>query len=161
MKFRNVAGFPKYEISACGNVLISHYGKTPKIKGIRLNNDGYPRAVLYRDGKRYDLCIHTIQATTWIGEVLPGYEVDHIDDNILNSHYLNLQIITKRENCLKRLRRSGNTKLTFEMAEEIRELFKTGKRAIDLAKLYNVRTVTIYYIINYKQWKPSFHLEKK
>lgn len=65
------------------------------------NGKGYCSFPAMRDGKRTSMEVHRIVYLTWHGEIPDGLRVDHIDDNKLNNHLDNLQLLTPRENTLK------------------------------------------------------------
>jgi hypothetical protein len=46
--------------------------------------------------------LHRIVASTFLGEIKPGFEPDHGDRVRNNNHVDNLEIISHRENCLRR-----------------------------------------------------------
>ncbi len=78
-----------------------------------------------------------------------GLEIDRIDNNG-NYEPKNCHFITKTEN----LRNTRTTKISIQIANEIREMYKTGKYSqYYLAKKYNVTRPNIGYIINNKTWR--------
>lgn len=159
MKFKVVPHFPNYEISEDGKTVFDL--KRQKNKAIRLDKDGYPRTTLFRyvDGKkiRHDLVLHIISAMTWIvGDWIPkGMQVDHINDDKSNPHKDNLQIITPKENQLKKVKKEA--KLTFEDAEEIREICAFGFDRSEVAKAYGISNGHLRNILYNQKWKPEYH----
>lgn len=51
--------------------------------------------------------IHKFVALAFLGEVPKDKEIDHIDGDKLNNHYLNLRYVTHQENCNSRDERNG------------------------------------------------------
>ena len=51
----------------------------------------YP--LVHVDGQRSPVTVHSIVARAWIGPIPDGWQIDHIDGNILNSSVLNLRIL--------------------------------------------------------------------
>ena len=86
---------------------VFHKGRKVKI-GItttkhKYGKDMYYHTLHFRLNKKvntYHLC--RILYAYFIGTVPAGYDVDHIDNNSLNDSLSNLQILTRRENLLKR-----------------------------------------------------------
>lgn len=58
---------------------------------------------LCKDKKQKTLKVHQLVAMMFLNHIPCGYDkvVDHIDNNPLNNHVDNLQIISSRENCSK------------------------------------------------------------
>ena len=46
--------------------------------------------------------LHRVVAECWLGQRPEGMQVDHIDRDSLNNHYLNLRYVTKSEQMLNR-----------------------------------------------------------
>jgi hypothetical protein len=64
-------------------------------------NRGYEIISLLIDNKRTNFQIHRLVAELYIPGYFKGAHVDHIDCNILNNHYTNLQWCTKEYNVKK------------------------------------------------------------
>jgi hypothetical protein len=108
MKYKEIPGFSKYGISESGEVIIF---KTGNIKKPSLRK-GYLHVKVYSDeGKRKRFKIHQLVAITYLGHKPCGHQrvVDHIDNDPLNNHFSNLQIISQRENSSKDQFRHGRT----------------------------------------------------
>jgi len=162
MRFKIVPNFPDYEISEDGKTVISI--KTGKAKAIRPDKNGYPRTTLFKkvDGKckRFDYTLHVISAMTWIvgGFIPKEMEVDHIDDDKTNPHKDNLQVITKKENTLKMVHgKNSRVHLSFDDAEEIREILKFGFSCPVIADAYGVNRETVRLIGLNEIWKKEYH----
>jgi hypothetical protein len=101
MEYKKIPGTSKYGISESGEVIIF---KTGKIMKPNLNKRGRLQITLLSDeGKRKTFKIHQLVAMAYLGHEPCGCQrvVDHIDNDRLNNHYTNLQIISNRENCSK------------------------------------------------------------
>ena len=130
-----------------------------------VNNRGYVRLCLHRDskGKSYKLSRLVAQAFVPNPNNLPY--VNHIDGVKTNDIYTNLEWCSQSDNvkhaytCGLRQSAIGKVRLTilsFEKAEEIRALYKSGdKNQREIAELYGVSTATINGIINYKIWQKA------
>lgn len=77
-----------------------------------INKKGYFRVCLSLNRKQSVKMIHVLVAEAFLNHKTNGTVekvVDHIDDNKLNNHISNLQIITNRENCTRsRVKRFGS-----------------------------------------------------
>lgn len=75
---------------------------------IRLTKHPYGKTMRYQSielswyGKRTNLQAHRIIYAFLKGDIPEGYDVDHIDGNTLNNRRENLQLLTRKENLLKR-----------------------------------------------------------
>jgi hypothetical protein len=101
MEYREIPGFSRYGISESGEVIIF---KTGKIKKTTLQKHRRLKVGLRSDeGKGKKFNIHVLMAIVYLGHEPCGHErvVDHIDNDPLNNHYTNLQIISQRENSSK------------------------------------------------------------
>lgn len=93
--WKNIEGFD-YQISDFGNIR----NKKGKILKPSLVGDGYLQAHLSKNGKKYDFLIHCLVADYFLEQKRDGRRlvVDHIDNNKLNNHKDNLQIVNQRIN---------------------------------------------------------------
>jgi hypothetical protein len=111
-EFRPVPGYEGlYEVSNFGNVksLINNKILKSSLTGIR-----YYKVDLYKDGKQKTFRIHILVAMVFLGHVPDGTQkivVDHIDNNRLNNHVSNLQLISQRENSSKD-KKNGSSQYT-------------------------------------------------
>jgi hypothetical protein len=86
--------------------------------------------------------------------------VDHIDADVYNNHYRNLQMLSRVDNVLKGIYFDGNrsnVKLSYALACEIRKLAEGGDNVSDLAKKYNVSWPTIRSILKFKTYRPEIY----
>lgn len=79
------------------------YTQNESIKKPTLDENGYLYVNLYRDSKKKSFKLHQIVAMAFLDHKPSGVNVvvDHIDNNRLNNHLSNLQVITQRENSTK------------------------------------------------------------
>ncbi len=100
--FKDIPNYEgKYQISNKGTVKNLLRNKTTRGS---LNNQGYMKTILTKDGVEKTIKIHQLVAMGFLGHTPCGYKlvVDHIDHNPLNNNLENLQVITHRENLSKR-----------------------------------------------------------
>jgi len=111
-EFRDVKGYEEeYKVSDLGRVLSLKHGKERVLK--QTINNRYFTVNLYENGKRSTKIIHKLVAIAFLNHEPNGYEivVDHIDNNKLNNHVNNLQLISNRENCSKDSKRKHSKHL--------------------------------------------------
>ena len=148
-EFRPVPGYEGYyEVSNFGNVkslereylINGKYTSTVKerIRKVTLNNRGYLQLILSKDGKCRCIRIHTIVAMAFLGHKPDGTHkivVDHIDNNPLNNHVSNLQLISSREN-LSKDKKNGTSKYTgvswHKASNKWRSQIRLGDKSKDL-----------------------------
>ena len=124
-EFRSIPGYEGYyEISNLGNVkslereflINGKYPGTVKEKILKpdFTDKGYQRVDLYKDGKSRHIKNHVLVAMAFLGHKPDGTHkivVDHIDNNPLNNHVSNLQLISQRENSSKD-KKNGSSQYT-------------------------------------------------
>ena len=110
--FRKIPGFRAYAISRGGTVY-SFNRRQFIVKAF--NHAGYPTVALVDDsGFRSPRKVHRLVYLTWIGPLEDDKVIDHIDNNILNSDYTNLQQISQHNNVLKYYHRKAIDEISFE-----------------------------------------------
>lgn len=93
---RKIKGFENYLIDENGTVYSLYSNKV--IKPF-CKKDGYLKVQLYKDGKRFYICVHRLVALTYLEDSFEeGLEVNHKDANKLNNNVDNLEWITHAEN---------------------------------------------------------------
>lgn len=100
MDFIKCRPFSNYEVSECGAVRNIETGKILKS---HINSAGYPRVTLYNAvGTPKHILVHKLVYSMWVGKIPANMVVDHIDDDKLNHHASNLQLLTEAENLSKK-----------------------------------------------------------
>lgn len=95
--FREIDGFPDYEVSNLGRVC-SFKGKYPKILKLRKDRYGYPIVGIYSGRKKVVKKVHQLVAKAFVPNPENKLEVNHIDEDKLNNTAENLEWVTHREN---------------------------------------------------------------
>lgn len=93
----------RYKISKTGSIITLNYNKTGEIRELKLRQNSTGRLVvgLYdNSGKQNWHTVHRLVALTFIEKPddTHYYEVNHIDEDILNNNVSNLEWVTKSEN---------------------------------------------------------------
>jgi hypothetical protein len=99
--WKTIEGYEDYLISNHGRVK-SFKGNNKKGKILNLNQEyrKYIQVVLYKDNHYKNILVHRLVAKTFIKNDNPDIltEVNHIDENKKNNHYLNLEWCDRQYN---------------------------------------------------------------
>jgi hypothetical protein len=98
--WKPIEGYNNYYISNHGNIMsFKRYKNGRILKQISCTN-GYLKIILYNNGKQENISIHRLVAKAFINNSNPDIfnEVNHIDENKQNNHYLNLEWCTQQYN---------------------------------------------------------------
>lgn len=148
-----------YFINEYGEIYSNYVNKKLKPS---YDKDGYLRISLScNDGKRREFRLATLVLATFVG--LPPKDmidptVNHIDSNILNNHYSNLEWMKRGENSSIRIKKGTGIEnheavLTDkEVIQICNLLLNTELSYTDIGKKFNVSKHTISNIKNGKNW---------
>jgi len=102
-QWKQIEGFPDYEISNFGNVASRKFGKYRILTG-GIPSNGYRLITLSKDGAMHSTAIHILVWDHFGGNPRSGrkVQVDHIDNDKLNNGICNLQLLTARQNSSKK-----------------------------------------------------------
>lgn len=154
--WKEVSGWPEYEISSDGRVrrVSKNCGTTVGkiLKPTKLNN-GYYKVALCRNSKRKEYLVHRLVAITFLGNA-DGMDVCHIDGTRDNNKLSNLRIDTRKGNMndsrihgtLIKGSRVGTSKYTEDFILQIKNDLKNGLSVLNCHKKYNIPKTTIYGI---------------
>lgn len=142
-----------YVISNCGEIVNSN-GKTLKQS---ISSDGYYVVGLSDEGIRKNFRVHVLMALTFLSHVpTKNMVIDHIDNNPLNNHLSNLQVITTRENTSKdRFRKKYTSKYLgvywHKHAKKWCASFGIGKKTLNLGYFHNELDAHNAYLAKLKE----------
>lgn len=130
-QWQGIPGFPNYSVSTMGRI---RSRQRPCSKGGLLKpylhpSTGYLHLHLYRDGVSHTQSVHFLVALTFLGPRPFRMDINHKDGNKQNNRLSNLEYVTSRENQRHAFQlglKHGRPKLTREMAEQIRLLYRAG-----------------------------------
>lgn len=94
-EFREINGFPNYEVSNTG---IVRNKKHNRIKELQIDKHGYNRVDLYSGCKRKTCRVHKLVADAFLPQDPLRKEINHKDGNKTNNLVSNLERCTKSEN---------------------------------------------------------------
>lgn len=159
--WRDVEGFPGYEISDLGRVRKSWIINAWKDHEYQ---HGYRFVQVWKDSKRQVRSVHSLVAEAFIGPRPAGAVVHHKDGNKKNNRLSNLTYYTRAENN-KHARDTGlwqpapkgpdhpSAVLTWEKVALIEQLYKTGDWTHrELAKKFKVGHSTIGKLLRGKTY---------
>jgi len=157
--WRPIPDFPGYEVSDCGRVrsLFQRvYGQNGKhadweiadepqriLKG-HVDNHGYHRVILRRNGQSYGRQVHALVMRAFHGPALPGFECAHNNGDATDNHLSNLRYDTTWGNAQdKRWRNDEPPEI---WVPQLRQERADGATLKGLAKKYHYAPNTIYRI---------------
>ena len=108
-----------------------------------------PRVTFCICGKQRHYRISHLVYSTYNGDLKPGFQVDHKDNNPLNNHYSNLQLLTPSENMKKRFIDTPTLKVGRKMKPffcvETGEIFDS---LVECAQTYNLIVSGIWGVLH-------------
>lgn len=171
--WKDIKGFEgEYEVSNTGKIK-SKKRKNERILIPDVDRYGYLRVCLfYSKGGYIRKKVHRLVAEAFLPNVNELPQVNHKDGDKKNNNVDNLEWCTAKENLRHALEtglrkktykstphygeENGNSKITKEIAEEIRNSYISGSREYGcraLARKYGLGVTTVRAIVNYKTWK--------
>lgn len=95
--WKDIEGFPDYEISSLGRVLSRKY-KEPRILKQGKTVQGYPQVSLMSNGVAQMKLVHRLVAEAFIENPTNKPQVNHKDECKSNNHIRNLEWVSSSEN---------------------------------------------------------------
>jgi len=164
-EWKYIKGYEDYQISNMGRVrsLPKKYRKTLKIIKPMINDKGYHRTTLWKQGKYRRFLIQRLVAISFIKNRHNKPIVNHKDNNPSNNKISNLEWATQSENMLHAFKTKSKimtkgedcswSKLTNKNVLEIRRLYNNSKKNMrELSELFNIHKTTVWEIIHRKIW---------
>ena len=113
--WKAIIGFDgAYDISDHGRVRSWNYRNSPKVlKMSRIGRKGYLKVGLSRKNKLFQRVIHRLVAEYFIENPNNKDVVNHIDEDVSNNHYSNLEWCTQKENINKHHAKNHNPDLCY------------------------------------------------
>jgi hypothetical protein len=130
----------------------------------RAQRNGYYGVMLAHNNRRNRVLIHQVVMRAFVGEPPVGKEVNHRNGDKSDNRLVNLEYVTKSENCQHRFNvlghhgsqrgeKSWNAKLTEIQVHDIRERYAAGCiTQQEIADTYGVTASLISMIVNRKSW---------
>ena len=103
--WKQVQGYPNYEVSICGQVRNVKTNRTLK----PWIYDGYRLVKLCKNNNKETLKIHRLVALNFIPNIENCKCIDHIDNNRFNNTISNLRWCSNQQNCYNLSLRKSNT----------------------------------------------------
>lgn len=98
MKTKNIEDYNNYSINENGEIMNLSTGRILKHSK---NQKGYHFVILSKGGFSKTFSVHRTVYKMFKGELVKGFEINHIDGNKSNNNIENLEQITKVENMFK------------------------------------------------------------
>lgn len=159
--WKDIEGFPKYQISNLGRVRSLKF-REPRSILIQSGENGYFYVCFYSRGKPKVKDLHRIVAIHFVSNPHSKKQVNHINGNKLDNRAENLEWVTPSENQQHSIRiglrndrgeESINSKLTKEQVLDMRKIYQEENITyLELSKRFGVHKDYVGLIINKKRW---------
>lgn len=108
--WKDIPGYEgKYQVSNKGRVKSLNFNRTGKEAILKAKNHvGYPRVILWKGGKRHEICVHRLVAEAFLPNPDNKQFVNHIDGDRRNNNVENLEWCTPQENAIHSVTVLGN-----------------------------------------------------
>lgn len=126
------------------------------IKSLSVKDNGYIQVGLTKNGNHKTGLVHQLVALAFLGEPLPGEEVNHKDGDKGNNLLENLEYVSHQENVLhsRYILERGVIKLNSRKAYRIRELYWVGgEETAEIAVLFGVSASAVRQVVLGRTWK--------
>jgi hypothetical protein len=151
-----------YEVSNLGQVRRAAAGRrthTGRLLKPTLLRIGYYKVSPVLNGKNRQLYIHRLVAEAFLGSCPDGAEVNHIDGDKTNNRLDNLEYVShlgnmrhaRRLDLLIRGERHGQSKLSDEQAQQIRDARAAGESGASVARRFGIAQSTVSQIYTGKR----------
>ena len=153
-EFRDIPGYPDYQVSNYGRVL-SNRGSSPKYIG-SITKNGRPMVTLTKAVNQHaTFTIHQLVADAFLDQP-EGLIIRHKDGDPSNNHVSNLEFGTLSDNTQDRIQHGTNgNKLTLRKVRIIRGLRKLGFTNKRLQEIFGVSKKCITRVCQRKTWRTA------
>ncbi len=149
IEWKNVENF-NYQVSSIGEI---KNNLTYRILKLRIDKNGYNDILLSNNGFKKRFKVHRLVAIAFIPNPENKQEVNHINGIKNDNRFENLEWVTSNENEKHAfINDLKHTKISFEIANSIRNEFKFGIKSKILMNKYGLSKSQINKIINKKSW---------
>lgn len=152
--YGNVRALDRYNVDKNGKKKF-YPGKQLKPDTVRKNHTSYYRVTLSKDGKIVRKQVHRLVAETFVENPENKECVNHVDNNGLNNHSINLEWCTHSENMLH-AQKQGRLQASQSKAGTVRAN-KLRTEAINTIENSIGSTVNGYKVVAYKGFKKERH----
>lgn len=99
-QWKPVKDYEDYEVSNLGRVKSLNYKRTGKEKLMSPGKDsnGYLKVTLFKNGVGKPFSINRLVWQTFVGEIPPKWDINHLDENKENNHLENLEACSHGDN---------------------------------------------------------------
>jgi hypothetical protein len=147
--------FGSYEVSNSGYVR-----RSGNLLSVYIRPDGMRSVALSEQGVVKTWLVHQLVTRVWLGDIIPGEEVNHKDGDVSNNNVWNLEYITHKanqENMVMRGKsasgsRNGMAKLDQTKVDQIREMVRQGCSYKTISGKMSVCAQTVCNIVRGKTW---------
>ena len=156
--WKEIDGFPNYEVSNLGHVKSKLTGK---LVHQQLRKKGYMKVELWKNGKATTKDVHVLVANAFLDGRKPGLEVNHKNGNKTDNTVTNLEWATRKENMDHAIRTGLFTPIPPEPRRRPVRIIETGEVFESLtscAKAIGSSPVNIMYAISNEH--PTHHSVK-
>ena len=163
-EWRTSVSCPRYEVSNFGRA--RHIRLRHVLKPGRNSSGNLYVGMRRSTGVFSFMAVYRLVAEAFLGECPRGMEVYHLDGNKENNCATNLKYGTHKENIrhawmlglchARRGEQAGNVKLSETKVREIWRLAKTGYSNKCIAKIFNVTSSDIVFILHGRNWLGIF-----
>ena len=152
--FKDIKGYEgKYKIDQDGNIFSAGRMKGavfcyPRMLKYDFTSTGYLRVTLCKDNKTKRFLIHRLVYEHFNGEIPTGMEINHKDENKLNNNFLNLEVMTSKEN-----NHYSREKLGYKLyREDVEFIRSSGMTTREAADTYGISLRHALRIIKCERW---------
>lgn len=167
--WKDIPGFPNYQVSNIGRVRNAGYWLEHGCRGGGVVRQYYPpkilkpevsrkfghqRVYLSNGESKKRFMVHALVMLAFNGPCPIGMEVCHNDGDPSNNRVGNLRYDTRQENQRDkfRMKRYDRQKLTEDDVSEIRKALSSGESVKEIAERFGVGKRQIYYIRSCQKW---------